>query len=188
MIYLRYFSVIIAILRTVTPQIISGGSCNQSVETVPDFDVSRYTGRWYEFEKYPTIFELGGRCIYAEYHNAGNNKVSVFNYQKNKITGTSSSIRGTAKVLSPGKLEVRFEGFAALAGPGNYWVLGTDYENFAVVYSCMDWLHIVNTKIIWILTRERFPVDDIIQEARDVITSKGFSLSHLVRTDQSHCD
>uniref|UniRef100_A0A1A9UMR1 Apolipoprotein D n=1 Tax=Glossina austeni TaxID=7395 RepID=A0A1A9UMR1_GLOAU len=190
MIYVQVFSVIIAVMRMrmVSPQTISGGSCTKDVETVADFDVDRYTGRWYEHEKYPVIFEFGGKCIYAEYHDLGNNEVSVFNYQKNKFPGLGSSITGTAKVVSSGKLEVRFDGFAALAGPGNYWVLDTDYENFSVVYSCADFLGIVNTKVIWILTRERFPEKQIVAQARDAITSHGFSLRGLVKTDQSNCD
>uniref|UniRef100_A0A1B0G8V7 Apolipoprotein D n=1 Tax=Glossina morsitans morsitans TaxID=37546 RepID=A0A1B0G8V7_GLOMM len=190
MIYVQFFPVMIAVMQMqmVSPQTISGGSCSKSVETVADFDVNKYTGRWYEHEKYPAIFEFGGKCIYAEYHDLGNNEVSVFNFQKNKLSGLGSSITGTAKVVSSGKLEVRFDGFAALAGPGNYWVLGTDYENFSVVYSCSDFVGVVNTKVIWILTRQRFPEEKIVAQARDVIASHGFSLTNLVKTDHSHCD
>ena len=39
-------------------------------------------GLWYEQEKYPTIFQLGGKCTRAIYNLLPNGTVSVINQQK----------------------------------------------------------------------------------------------------------
>ena len=41
----------------------------------------QYTGKWYEIEKYFAFFELGGKCITAEYTDFGNGTVGVLNTQ-----------------------------------------------------------------------------------------------------------
>lgn len=40
----------------------------------------KYTGKWYEYAKYPFIFELGGKCITATYtENSNDGSVEVVN-------------------------------------------------------------------------------------------------------------
>ena len=75
------------------------GACPK-IETVPNFDANRYLGLWYEVEKYPFIFTLGGKCVTAEYGLNPNGTISVFNKQirNNK----EDTILGTARVIKPG--------------------------------------------------------------------------------------
>lgn len=42
-------------------------------------------GLWYEAEKYPFIFEIGGKCITATYGPAEDGNVTVTNYQFNQM-------------------------------------------------------------------------------------------------------
>jgi apolipoprotein D and lipocalin family protein len=97
----------------------------------------QYVGLWYEQEKYPFIFELGGKCITATYGLLADGNVSVLNKQKGKWTNKESSITGKARIVSNAKLLVSFNGI-----PGNresnYWVVGTDYTTYTVVYSCSN--------------------------------------------------
>lgn len=55
------------------------------VSVVPNFDVEAYLGLWYEQEKYPFIFQLGGKCVTAEYTLRPDGKVGVFNRQINSL-------------------------------------------------------------------------------------------------------
>uniref|UniRef100_A0A1L8ECH5 Apolipoprotein D n=1 Tax=Haematobia irritans TaxID=7368 RepID=A0A1L8ECH5_HAEIR len=168
-------------------QILDAGTCNQNIPTVQNFNANRYLGRWYEQEKYPFIFELGGKCIYAQYGLLPNGEISVYNFNINKVTGLPNDIQGSAKIVGPGKLQVRFNNMPAFVGAANYWVLDTDYENYAVVYSCTDILGFVNGQVVWILTRERNPHPQYIERARHVIKSNGLSLRPLQRTIQTGC-
>nr|XP_036214561.1 apolipoprotein D [Bactrocera oleae] len=169
----------------VVSQVVRGGLCPSDIQTVQDFDAEAYLGRWYEYSKYPFIFEAGGRCVQAEYGALTNNSVTVQNTQIS-ILNLRSSIDGVARIVGPGKLSVRFNGIASLAGDADYWVLGTDYENYAVVYSCSNLL-VAHSVVVWILTREAEPSEDIIKEAENILTSQSISLRPLILTDQTGC-
>lgn len=55
------------------------------VTVMKDFDVEPYLGVWYEHEKYPFIFELGGKCIQAEYTLRPDGKIGVTNRQMSRM-------------------------------------------------------------------------------------------------------
>ncbi|XP_005180903.2 apolipoprotein D [Musca domestica] len=184
---LKQIAVLICLIQLGQAQVLNRGSCNKNIPTVQNFDATRYLGRWYEQEKYPFIFELGGKCIYAEYGQLKNGDLSVYNYNINELTGRPNDILGSAKLVDSGKLKVRFNNMPAFIGSADYWVLDTDYDNYAVVYSCTDVLGLFNAQVVWILTRERSPNPQYIEKARSVIKQNGLSLKPLQRTNQQGC-
>ncbi|XP_058453937.1 apolipoprotein D-like [Malaya genurostris] len=161
------------------------GKCPK-VPVKKDFNAPAYLGRWYEQEKYPFVFELAGRCVTAEYGMNGDGTVSVANRLINTITGSVNSISGSARIVKPAKLAVSFPLPFKVEAP--YWVVGTDYKNFAVVLSCIDIGGIMHTKVAWILTRDRFPSLDIMKKAYAVLDSAKISRAYLTRTDQRNCE
>ena len=46
----------------------------------------------------------------------------------------------------------------------NYRVLATDYDNFAIVYDCVDFLGLAKAESLWFLTREEFPDQNLVDE------------------------
>lgn len=54
------------------------------------------------------------------------------------------SVNGTAEVIAPGQLAVKFPNSPDAAG-ANYLVLATDYTSYAVVYSCSPIFGILHT-------------------------------------------
>ncbi|XP_057656922.1 apolipoprotein D-like isoform X1 [Diorhabda carinulata] len=141
------FTVIICILvvsKITTAQIPSVGSC-PNVETVQNFDVARYLGKWFEMERYFAIFELGGKCVTAEYSLHDNGTVHVRNQQLQFYTEAQTTIDGTARLASntgEAKLLVTFPSLP-VTFDAPYWVVETDYDSYSVVWSCVD-LRILN--------------------------------------------
>ncbi|XP_038111828.1 apolipoprotein D-like [Culex quinquefasciatus] len=173
-----------AFTQIANAQIVALGACPK-VPQVADFNPQRYGGLWYEQEKYPFIFELGGKCVTAEYSLSADNTITVVNRQISTITGNEQKIFGSARRVGPSKLLVKFPMTFNIEAP--YEVLDTDYSNYAVVYSCNN-LGLVHTKVVWILTRDRFPSLDIMLKGYYAMDRAKLNRALLTRTDQSNCD
>ncbi|TMW49607.1 hypothetical protein DOY81_005311 [Sarcophaga bullata] len=147
-----------------------------------------YTSTWvpvYEYSKYPFMFEAGQKCQQAVYRNMEYASVSVVNTGVYIIVNKANSVEGVAKVLGPGKLAVAF-GRQNPDTP-NYLVLGTDYDNWSVVYSCKNVTSYGHAKLLWILTRQRQPSDDTIEAAKQVIKDNKLSETFLMKSTQTDC-
>lgn len=60
---------------------ISFGKC-PSAPVVPNFNLTRYQGRWYEIQRAPlinTLYEIGLTCVTAEYTRINDVSVKVNN-------------------------------------------------------------------------------------------------------------
>ncbi|KAJ8723730.1 hypothetical protein PYW07_007710 [Mythimna separata] len=127
------------------------GQCNESIPVVTNFDVEKYLGLWYDVESYPMAFQ-DGECPNARYSAIDSSTVSVYNTQV--VDQTLRGINGLAVASSDGsaKLKVTFEG---QSGVSDYWVLDTDYNSYAFVYSCRndddDYMSVTS----WKLSRTR---------------------------------
>nr|CAH0104873.1 unnamed protein product [Daphnia galeata] len=164
----------------VDAQVYSLGSC-PSVNVVSNFDVAK----------------VGLDCVTAEYtktdtgvtvRNEGIRKMQVIISEL--ILRSKSVVTGTARQLEApnGKLGVTFASipFAPVDAP--YWVLGTDYTSYSVVWSCTNKKgNLFNSQIAWILTRAQFPSQNIIDTALAVLAANGISQNPLSITNQKNC-
>jgi len=121
--------------------------------TVPELDVAKYTGRWYQVLAAPTneIFQGYGTCLTADYGILSNGSVSVLNSQLDK-NGNLEQIAGHAyykNASEPGKLTVYLEG-TPFDGP--YWVVKLgEVKNDQYQYSIIT----VPSQIsLWVITRD----------------------------------
>ncbi|XP_013135715.1 PREDICTED: uncharacterized protein LOC106101136 [Papilio polytes] len=127
------------------------GQCNQNIPVVQNFDVARYLGRWRLIESYFTEQQTG-TCHDATY-TLNNNIVDVYNTQV--INQQLDTINGTATLATTdgsAKLLVNFPGTPA---PAEYWVLDTDYDSYALVYSCRNINNQQQRVFGWKLSRTR---------------------------------
>ncbi|KAH8314389.1 hypothetical protein KR059_005143, partial [Drosophila kikkawai] len=161
------------------------GKC-PDVKVMDSFDVEAYMGIWYEYSKYPFAFEIGKKCIYANYSIIDNSTISVVNAAINRFTGLPTNVTGKAKVIAPAQLAVAFYPSQQLT-KANYQVLGTDYESYAVVYSCTSVTPLANFKIVWILTRERQPSAKTIEDAKNILEDNNITQAFLIDTIQTKC-
>lgn len=69
----------------------------------------------------------------------------------------------------------------------NYFVLGTDYEHYAVIYNCMEFDKPAHTEMLWILTRERVPQAEYVHAAEEIVKEHHFPTNALFPIDQRNC-
>ena len=159
--------------------VLSFGSQDNPLETVPYVDLEKYAGRWYEISAFPHRFEKDCHCSMAEYKVKKNYVEVVNSCRKNSATGKLKVVKGKAFVADKqtnAKLKVKF----FLIFKGDYWILdlAPDYS-YTVVGS-------PDRNYLWILARQ--PVMDTVlhQEIVARIKDKGFDVSKLKMVDQ-HC-
>merc|ERR1712142_398496 len=171
------------------------GKC-KDFPVMTGFEPQKYLGRWYEYSKYFAIFELFGTCTNAIYSDAttkeGDLVIGVHNMGINSVTGNLNEAIGTAVLADPSdptkaaNLIVNFDSNPVKSNTTNYSVVKTDYEKYAVVYSCSNGpIPGTDIEFFWILTREQFPNEDMIKEIYAEAEKQGFNTSHLKKTKQS---
>ncbi len=148
----------------------------QILQTVPNVDLKKYMGKWYEIASFPQSFQKGCFSTTAEYSLHEKGFVIVENRcNKNSIDGKQSYIKGkafTQEGSGNSKLKVQF----FWPFKGDYWIidLADDYS-YSVVSN-------PNRKYLWILSRTATMNNDTYQEIVKRLESKGFDLSKLTKT------
>jgi apolipoprotein D and lipocalin family protein len=148
------------------------------LETVPHVDLARYSGRWYEIARYPTVFERKcDRDVTAEYSRKPDGDIRVLNSCVTK-DGQLTRTEGTAVVVDKStnaKLKVTF--FWPFYG--KYWIigLGPNYEYAVVGNPDRDYL--------WILSRTPTLPQPTYDQILASIAGHSYNVSKLVKTDQT---
>ncbi|NP_001288282.1 apolipoprotein D precursor [Mus musculus] len=181
---LMFLATLAGLFTTAKGQNFHLGKC-PSPPVQENFDVKKYLGRWYEIEKIPASFEKGN-CIQANYSLMENGNIEVLNKELSP-DGTMNQVKGEAKqsnVSEPAKLEVQF---FPLMPPAPYWILATDYENYALVYSCTTFFWLFHVDFVWILGRNPYLPPETITYLKDILTSNGIDIEKMTTTDQANC-
>ena len=150
----------------------------QKLQTVPNVDLNKYAGKWYEIASYPQRFQKGCHCTTAEYTLSEKGYVIVENRcNRDSVKGKQSYIKGKAFVeKNSGNAKLKVQFFWPFKG--KYWIidLADDYSYAVVSHP--------NKKYLWILSRTSKMDDTVYQEIVSRLKSKGFDLSKLQKTEQ----
>jgi apolipoprotein D and lipocalin family protein len=147
------------------------------LQTVPQVDLNRYLGTWYEIANYPTFFQSKD-CVgtTAQYSLLPDGHIRVRNtcYPQG-LNQPASRIEGRAWVAdttSNAKLKVQF--FPPFAG--DYWVIDLDpgYQWAVVGHPSRNFL--------WILSRTPMMSPDIYHGITTRLQQQGYDLTRIVRT------
>jgi apolipoprotein D and lipocalin family protein len=144
------------------------------LQVVPQVDVKRYLGSWYEIARYPNRFQKGCVDSRADYRLRPDGDIRVLNTcRKDNPEGPVKSAEGRAWIVDKNtnaKLKVRF--FWPFSG--DYWIidLGENYE-YAVVGE-------PKRKYLWILSRRPAMDPESYQEILERLKEKGYDPGKLM--------
>ncbi|CAH1400707.1 unnamed protein product [Nezara viridula] len=159
------------------------GACPE-LKTMTDFDSQRYMGKWYEAERYFSVFEFGGKCVQSNYTDGIDNNINIISKQTSSLTGAKSTVNGAVKKNNSGNSAQMHMTFPYLPVDAPYWVLETDYDTYAVVWSCTNF-GLFSARNAWILTRDKNPPLKVMEKAYSVIDRNLISRAFFIRTDQN---
>ena len=135
------------------------------------FEPNRYLGVWHEIARYPVPFQDGCFGVTAEYGLRDDGLLSVLNICRDQAGNETDRIEGTAEIVGPGRLKVRFPSVPFVAA--DYWVLWTDEDYRTAVVGAP------NGRSGWILNRSPDIREDRLQAARDILQFNGYDLGRL---------
>lgn len=155
---------------------------SQKLETVPEVDLERYAGTWYEIASFPQRFQKGCHCTTATYTKTDKDYILVENKcRRDSINGKASGITGKAFIdAESGNAKLKVQFFWPLRG--KYWIidLADDYSYAVVGHP--------NRKYLWILSRTPLMDEQLYEEIVQRAKSKNFDVQKLKKTVQAGCE
>lgn len=172
---------LVAALCALLPALPAAGA--EPLEPVPELELERYAGRWYEIARYPQFFQRNcAGDVTAEYTLQDDGSVRVVN-RCLREDGREIEARGAARRAAAegpaSQLEVRFAPRWLSGLPfvwGDYWVIALDPEyRWAVVGA-------PSRKYLWILSRTPQLDDATWARILDLVVARGYDPARLTRT------
>lgn len=170
------------------------GKC-PNYKSVNNFQPERFQGQWYETERSFYMLEIPTSCTTLKFTVRPDGIFSVLMKAANKWNGnTLLSLTGTAtpSQRNIGDLMFKIDSnlpqaiVRALPGVGHYRILGTDYDSYAVLYSCSD-LGFLHADLLWVLSRTKeLPVTARVQ-VYSILNVLNIDPSRLTLTKHQKC-
>jgi apolipoprotein D and lipocalin family protein len=161
----------------------AGAKARTPLEVVPEVDLDRYAGRWFEVARLPNRFEEDcAGDVTATYAVREDGQIDVLNRCREK-GGRFKKAEGRARRASEdgpnSKLEVRFAPAFLKFLPfvwGDYWIidLAPDYSHAVVGDPGRDYL--------WVLARTPQMSEEAYRAAVGRAEAQGFDVSRLIKT------
>uniref|UniRef100_A0A336MSF8 CSON004382 protein n=1 Tax=Culicoides sonorensis TaxID=179676 RepID=A0A336MSF8_CULSO len=151
---------------TISGLLVEGPCRYNEITPLKSLDLAAYMGTWYELERYELDLRQNSDCIKLEMTSSGGQEFdsaeSGFNYFEGKNYAIQA--KGVVPQAGDAKLAYSYEGQPAPEGT-NYWVLDTDYKNFAIIWGCQEVAGGNSSEYYATLSREkRLTTDRTIRE------------------------
>ena len=126
----------------------------QNPPVVQHFKVDDFLGRWYEIIRDKDCWYEKGICNTANYALKDDGNIRVLNNEWYAEENKWGGGLGYAFIVDPAKdegyLKVKFTSYVPA---GDYKIIGTDYNNYAVIYSCVGLGPLASQEYVWVLAR-----------------------------------
>ncbi|MBB5036835.1 lipocalin family protein [Prosthecobacter dejongeii] len=173
------FSLVAGLLSTLLMVSCAGSKSYPPLATVPEVNVQRYAGHWYEQFRLPNSFQKDGASAEAQYTLLPDQSLRVVNTEtradgrQKTATGRATAVSGSSNA----RLRVKFEGLASLAPAaeeGNYWILQLAPDYSAALVGTPD------RNYLWLLSRQANLPDSTRQKYADEARRLGFNTTRLL--------
>ncbi|KAM4050758.1 purpurin-like [Anomaloglossus baeobatrachus] len=136
--------VLIAALLTIIEQCKAQSCVVDSLKVKTDFDIKKYGGKWYAVGKKDPEGLFLQDNISADYTVDEDGTMTASSKGRVKLFGfwlicaDMAAQYSVPDVTIPAKMYMTYQGLASYLSSGgdNYWVIDTDYENYAITYAC----------------------------------------------------
>lgn len=153
-------------------------ACHSSswpLQTVPNVNLNKYSGTWYDIAHLPQKFQEGCSCVSANYSQA-EDYIKVVNTclrdgKMDSISGKAFPVEGS----NNSKLKVQF----FWPFKGDYQILALDEDYSTALVGAPD------RESLWLLSRTTTPGATTIKEFLNRAEELGFDTSKMVYTDQN---
>uniref|UniRef100_A0A182XEU3 Lipocln_cytosolic_FA-bd_dom domain-containing protein n=1 Tax=Anopheles quadriannulatus TaxID=34691 RepID=A0A182XEU3_ANOQN len=159
-------------LTRLSPVLASGfGKC-PNYPSMPKFNMTKFLGKWYEVERSFYLPELASGCTTMTFENttlrdeAGRSQLEI------SIKSLQSRLPTAIARLLPGS--------------GRYQVLYTNYDNFAILWSCTSFVA-VHADQIWLLGRDRDYSTDIRKKIYNALEQLSLDPDRLFIAKNKNC-
>lgn len=152
----------------------------EGAHPVPQLDIQRYLGTWYEIARFDHRFERGLQCVTANYSLRDDGLIRVINRGRN-ADGKWQQAEGKASPLATpptGRLKVSF--FGPFYSGYNILSLDEGYQ-YALVSG-------PNHGYLWVLSRTPTMPEDRYQMLLAMARDQGFDTDQLMRINQDAKD
>ncbi|XP_046965143.1 apolipoprotein D-like [Vanessa cardui] len=128
----------------------------------PNYDIRRMTGTWYEVERSFHLMEIAASCTELNVMLNERGFLLITVSTVNRWSGNRSTSNGIGIPSHNGSSSFRYKlnnrmpyiiG-RMLPGAGHYNILFTDYDRFALVWSCTNF-SVAHSDRMWVLGRQR---------------------------------
>lgn len=160
------------------------GPCPSNISTEPNFNFTRYMGDWYEILKSNSVLYLEkGTCgidhnIKLSENTANVYWTEIYNEEIREINQTLTCEANSGQCYAK---------FSKFLPSGDYKVISTDYLNYAIVYSCINFWFF-HWEMLWVLGREKQFNEEAEENVKGILKKIGFGSEDLVMEDLSSCN
>ena len=139
----------------------------EPVLTRQNFDLPAFMGTWYEQMRSKSI-KAEKEYVQENYGLNPDNSVNVLMTQVDETNDKMSEVTGKLRMNGPNG-KIKFFWFLPEA---NYQVVATDYSSYALIYSETRFCCLWTFKGAWLMTRERFPSEQQVAKAYEILLQK----------------
>ncbi|XP_068629971.1 apolipoprotein D-like [Battus philenor] len=161
---------------------------------LPDFDIQKMLGTWYEVERSFYLMEMAASCtqLNVELNERGHLLITIDT--TNRWTGSATRTRGVGVLSHAGASTFRYRVNSRvpymigrlLPGAGQYVVLDTDYDQFALLWSCTS-LTVAHSDRMWVLGRRRELGVRLRARVYGALLDRGLDPDRLILSKNNHC-